>query len=165
MKRRAIATVSTALLLTSCGGGAAHAEGDSLLLQRVPSHVTVTTRPVTGLGRILVDGAGFALYMFPPDAGGRVSCTGPCAGTWPPLAIAAGHLPAAAGINAADLGTLHDPNTGARVVTYLGYPLYRYAGDLTPGVANGQALFNNGGPWYVLDPAGQPVTTDPEQPR
>jgi hypothetical protein len=59
------------------------------------------------------------------------------------------------------LSTVADPNTGARVVTYAGYPLYRYAGDLAAGTANGQALFVDGGPWYVLDPDGQPVTTDP----
>jgi hypothetical protein len=54
---------------------------------------------------------------------------------------------------------LPDPNTGARIVTYGGYPLYRYAGDIDPGSANGQGLFLNGGPWYALDPQARPITT------
>ena len=47
---------------------------------------------------------------------------------------------AGAGVTASKLGTLPDPNTGGRVVTYNGYPLYRYAGDLAAGQARGQAL-------------------------
>ncbi len=69
------------------------------------------------------------------------------------------------GINPADLGTLVDPNSGAAILTYTGYPLYRYAGDLGPGTANGQGLFLNGGPWYALSPGGNPVTTVPTGPR
>jgi predicted lipoprotein with Yx(FWY)xxD motif len=111
---------------------------------------------------VLVDGQGRTLYMFPPDAGSQVTCTGPCAGTWPPLVIQDGHgATAGSGVIAADLGTLADPNTGARIVTYAGYPLYRYAGDVTAGTANGQALFLNGGPWYAVRANGQSVTVNP----
>lgn len=147
---------------TGCSASAHHpAAADSLLNLAVPTRVTVAIRTLPGLGAVLVDGQGRTLYMFPPDAGSRVSCTGPCAGTWPPLVIAAGAAPGAgAGVNGQDLSTLPDPNSGARVVTYAGFPLYRYAGDLGPGSANGQALFVDGGPWYVLDPDGQPITTD-----
>jgi predicted lipoprotein with Yx(FWY)xxD motif len=148
--------------LTACGHSSRGTGGDSLLQIPVPTHVTVQSRTVAGLGTILVDGEGFSLYLFPPDAGGRVSCVGPCAGTWPPLVIGKGDKPSAGpGINAADLATLADPNTGARIVTYGGHPLYRYAGDVSAGTANGQGLFLNGGPWYVLTPDLQPVTTTP----
>ena len=44
-------------------------------------------------------------------------------------------------------------------------PLYRYAGDLRPGTANGQGIDNSGGPWYVVSPAGHPVTTAPAAAR
>jgi predicted lipoprotein with Yx(FWY)xxD motif len=149
-------------LLAACGSGSASREhGDTLLELPVPATVTVQTRTLPGLGPILVDGQGRTLYMFPPDAGSRVTCTGPCAGTWPPLVIADGkNATAGKGVNVADLSTLADPNSGARIVTYSGFPLYRYAGDLQAGTANGQALFLNGGPWYVLTPGGQPVTSD-----
>jgi predicted lipoprotein with Yx(FWY)xxD motif len=144
--------------LAGCGSDGA--SGDALLRLPVPDAVTVGTRDVAGLGTVLVDGHGHTLYMFPPDAGSKVTCAGACAGTWPPLSIADGHRPkAGAGVNAAVVSTLADPNSGQRVVTYAGYPLYRYAGDLRAGTANGQALFLNGGPWDALTPAGQPVTT------
>ncbi|HTZ42830.1 MAG TPA: hypothetical protein VMB79_03140 [Jatrophihabitans sp.] len=152
------------VLLAGCGRPA-HRSGDPLLAQPVPRSVTVQTGTVPGLGTILTDGTGRTLYMFPPDAGSQVRCTGACAGTWPPLAIAVGSTPRGRGaVNQADLGTLADPNTGARIVTYGGYPLYRYAGDLAAGVANGQNLFSDGGPWYALHPNLQPVTVDPRSP-
>lgn len=154
----AIAAVGGVLLLASCGSDAP--PGDAALPQRAADTVSVGTVAIGGLGRVLADGSGHVLYMFPPDARRRVSCTGPCAGTWPPLAIRDGARPTATtGARAGELGTVADPNTGARVVTYNGYPLYRYAGDVDPGEARGQALNLNGGPWYVLDPAGTPLTT------
>src|SRR5579875_2714341 len=95
-----------------CGcSSTAAPQRDPLLLQKVPDTAVVTTASVPRLGRILVDGAHHALYMFPPDAGSQVRCTGGCAATWPPLVIAAHHQPQAGpGVNASDLGTLADPN-------------------------------------------------------
>jgi len=149
------------VLLSACRSSNG-AKSDALLMIPIPTRVTVTTGTVPGLGTILTDSTGHSLYMFPPDAGSQVHCTGACAGTWPPLVIQAGHKPRAGGqVNTADLGTLADPNTGADVITYGGYPLYRYASDLTAGVANGQDLFSDGGPWYVLHPNMQPVTVNP----
>jgi predicted lipoprotein with Yx(FWY)xxD motif len=148
--------------LAGCGSGTHAAAGDPALPQGPAATATVMLVSVPGLGKVLADGSRHVLYMFPPDAGGRVSCTGACAGTWPPLAIKDGPRPAArAGVNPQLLGTLPDPNTGGRAVTYGGYPLYRYAGDVDGGTANGQALFLNGGPWYALDANGQPITADP----
>jgi predicted lipoprotein with Yx(FWY)xxD motif len=158
----ALALTAAAAALAGCGSGGSGGSADTVLPLPVPLRVSVDVRPVDGLGDVLVDGQGRALYMFPPDAGRGVTCTGACAGTWPPLVIADSHAPTGgAGVIQSDLGTVADPNTGARVVTYAGYPLYRYAGDVAAGTANGQALFLDGGPWYVVDPDGQPVTTDP----
>jgi predicted lipoprotein with Yx(FWY)xxD motif len=151
-----------AAALAGCGHASRRRSGDRLLELPVPTQVTVRVGHLAGLGALLVDGRGRTLYMFPPDAGSKVTCTGPCAGTWPPLVIGTGQRPTAgAGVNAADLGTLADPNTGARIITYGGYPLYRYAGDMQSGTANGQGLFLNGGPWYALTPRMQPITITP----
>lgn len=156
--------VVAAIVLAGCAKPPAGGR-DPLLSIPIPQGVTVDTGAVAGLGTILTDAQGHTLYMFPPDAGSQVRCTGPCAGTWPPLVIATGHRPAGAGlVNPADLGTIGDPNTGAAIVTYGGYPLYRYAGDLNAGVANGQNLFSDGGPWYALHPDMQPVTVNPSIP-
>ncbi len=161
---RLAAVLAGVAVIAGCSDRSGTADG--LLSIRVPKTVTVTTGTVAGLGTILTDSRGHTLYMFPPDAGSQVRCTGACVGTWPPLAIATGHKPTGAGqVNASALGTIPDPNTGARIVTYGGYPLYRYAGDLTAGQANGQNLFSDGGPWYALHPDMQPVTVDPAPAR
>ncbi|SHF57844.1 Predicted lipoprotein with conserved Yx(FWY)xxD motif [Jatrophihabitans endophyticus] len=163
-RSRALATLGAVALAAGCGS-AATPVGDPVLGQRAAGAVTIRTAVVPGVGRVLADGAGHVLYMFPPDAKQRVSCVGACAGTWPPVAIAAGRTPrAAAGARQDYLGTLADPNTGARIVTYHRYPLYRYAGDTEPGTARGQALTLNGGPWYVVDVAGTPVTAPARTP-
>lgn len=157
----AVSAVVAASVLAACSGHRPAPNRDALLPVAVPRSVTVGLRTVPGLGAILVDGGGHTLYMFPPDATSRVSCTGPCAGVWPPFVVEDGARPvAAAGVDVGRLGTRADPNSGARIVTYAGRPLYRYSGDVAPGQANGQALFNNGGPWYVLHADGQPVTLE-----
>jgi predicted lipoprotein with Yx(FWY)xxD motif len=85
----AAATVIAGLVVAGCSSTPGR-DGDALLIRAVPDRVTVTTSAVRGLGTILTDGNERVLYMFPPDAGSRVSCTGPCAGTWPTLALADG---------------------------------------------------------------------------
>ena len=62
------------------------------------------------------------------------------------------------GDRARPLGTA--PRTdGTTQITYDGWPLYLWPPDRTPGKATGQGLSNAGGRWYVLDPAGNAVTT------
>lgn len=152
---RGVMTLLVAVLIS--GSASAH-RGDPLLMIPTPDRVTVTTRTVPGLGRILTNAHGHALYMFLVDPRRPVTCTGACAGTWPPLAIAVGHHPTAAGgAESRLLGTIPDPNTGALDVTYDGYPLYLYANDIGPDTANGQALESDGGPWFVLRPSGRPI--------
>lgn len=151
--------VGALLVIAGCGASGSTQPRDTLLGLRVPDQVTLEARHVAGFGDVLVDGQGHSLYMFPPDAGSQVRCTGGCAGTWPPLVIANGHnATASKGVDANAIGSVPDPNSGQRVVTYNGYPLYAYAGDLAAGTANGQALFLDGGPWYLLDPHGEPIT-------
>jgi predicted lipoprotein with Yx(FWY)xxD motif len=119
--------------------------------------VTITTRSPPEVGRVLVTGKGYALYMFVPDRRRTVTCTGVCAGTWPPLMLPSGAtLAAGPGIKTALLGSDPAPG-GGRVVTYNGWPLYTYTGDVEPG----QAIDLNGGPWYVLRPSGAPLEPGP----
>jgi predicted lipoprotein with Yx(FWY)xxD motif len=160
MRPLSIAVMLAAVLVTAGCGSSSPSARDPLLQLPVPAHVTVQTATVKGLGVVLVDGQGQTLYMFPPDAARRISCTGGCLGTWPPVLIALGAKPTPGGaVPAGELGTLASPATGGAIVTYGGHPLYRYAGDLTAGSANGQALFSDGGPWYVLGADGQPVVS------
>ena len=119
--------------------------------------VVISTRKVPKLGTVLVDAKGRTLYMFPPDKRKKVTCVHTCAAVWPPVELAKGAKPVAAGkVKAKLLGS--DPNpAGGRVVTYNGWPLYTYVADRAPGQAKGQALDLNGGFWYVLTPAGKVI--------
>ena len=81
----------------------------------------------TGLGKVLVDGRGHTLYLFAKDRRGKSSCTGTCAGFWPPL-IAAGKPRAAAGAKASLLGTTKRAD-GRLQVTYNHHPLYTFVKD------------------------------------
>jgi predicted lipoprotein with Yx(FWY)xxD motif len=110
---------------------------------------------------ILVDSSGYPLYVFAPDHRQRVTCTGSCAASWPPLKLAPGTAPSAGpGVNAALLGSTEDPD-GGRVVTYNDWPLYTDTTDrklgLKSAIATGEGLDLNGGDWYVIRADGQPV--------
>jgi predicted lipoprotein with Yx(FWY)xxD motif len=123
--------------------------------------VKVDVRSVPGVGQVLVTGKGYVLYVFEPDHHRTVTCTGACAGTWPPLMESSGaDLVGGPGVQQALFGADPDP-VGGRVVTYAGWPLYGYTGDLQPGQATGQDIDTNGGKWYVIRPSGQLVETEP----
>jgi hypothetical protein len=44
-------------------------------------------------------------------------------------------------------------------ISYGGHPLYTYNLDVTPGLVTGQAIDQDGGPWYVIDAHGKQITT------
>jgi predicted lipoprotein with Yx(FWY)xxD motif len=119
----------------------------------------ISTGSVSGLGKVLVAGNGFTLYMFAPDKDSGVSrCYNSCATAWPPLLLVGTDAPVYGhGVNPDLLGTTKRTD-GAVQVTYKGWPLYLWVGDSEPGQATGQGINNNGGLWYVLNPAGQFVT-------
>jgi predicted lipoprotein with Yx(FWY)xxD motif len=119
----------------------------------------VKTGTVSGLGTVLVAGNGFTLYMFAPDKDSGVStCYNACATAWPPLLLSGTDAPVYGhGVNPGLLGTTKRTD-GTVQVTYKGWPLYLWVGDSEPGQATGQGINNNGGLWYVQNPAGQVVT-------
>lgn len=114
------------------------------------------------LGQYLTDQDGMALYMFAPDAQGASTCYDNCATNWPPFTVAsADALPTAGeGVDAALLGTV-ERDDGSLQVTYNGWPLYYYAGDMEAGVTGGQGLGSN---WFVVDATGAPVGMDAAAP-
>jgi predicted lipoprotein with Yx(FWY)xxD motif len=119
--------------------------------------VALKTGKVAGLGTVLVDSTGRTLYVFAPDKASKVTCTGSCASVWPPLKAASGQQPTLSGAVKASLVSSDPDPSGGSVVTYHGWPLYRYAADSGPGMAQGQALNSAGGRWYVITPAGQVI--------
>ena len=114
--------------------------------------------------QILVDGAGFTLYLSTDDLYGKPDCyddpTTHCAKAWPPYRSTGAPI-AGKGVDAAWLKTV--PRTdGDPQVAYHGHPLYTDAGALSelglkpdkrPGDVNGQNVFG----WYAVSPTGKPV--------
>jgi predicted lipoprotein with Yx(FWY)xxD motif len=119
----------------------------------------VTTESIGGLGTVLVDGKGYALYLYEPDHhSSRSTCSGPCAVAWPPLLLPKGVTKplAGTGVQSSLLGVT-TRSDGTTQITYNGWPLYRWTNDRSPGEATGQALYNLGGMWYVVGPDGDAV--------
>jgi predicted lipoprotein with Yx(FWY)xxD motif len=149
----AVAFTLAALVVTACDGN---------------SMTTLSTPPTTdaGLtltvqhspdGLILATGTGYTLYDFAPDSPHHSTCLDDgCVYQWPPLLLS-GPLRVGPGVERSLVGTLARP--GGTQLSYGGHPLYTYTLDTKPGVIMGQAIDQNGGPWYVLTPAGQEIHT------
>ncbi len=107
-----------------------------------PASGTLKTATIGGV-TVLTNANGFTLYWFAPDTATRSTCTGTCAGYWPPVTGTPSAGPGIPGM----LATIKRPD-GTAQVTYNGHPLYTYVGDTFPGQAFGNNLNLNGGLWH-----------------
>ncbi len=133
----------------------AFAQDDALTLEVAES---------TEFGHYLTDGAGRPVYAFTTDLrasdgeGAQLSCTdADCVEAWPPVTIA-GTAEAGAGADADRLGTAGDATQ--QIVTYDGWPLYRFASDAEAGEPQGYGVAAFGGEWRLLTPAANALATD-----
>lgn len=108
------------------------------------------------LGDFLVDSRYRTLYAFRKDIPGASHCFDQCALNWPPFTFQ-GTPTAELGLTGA-VGVITRPD-GIQQVTFDGWPLYYFAGDVKPGDANGNGVNND---WYVIPLAGFP--DEPENP-
>jgi len=155
-RRQFLGTAAIAAALAGCGG--ANNNGDDTTT--TDSDATVSVRDHDDHGDILVGPDGMTLYMFVPDGDADGStCYDGCASTWPPLTIE-GSPTAGSGVTAA-LSTITRDSGDTQVVAGE-WPLYYYAGDDSPGEANGQDLNDA---WYVLGPDGTPRGMSMETPE
>jgi predicted lipoprotein with Yx(FWY)xxD motif len=132
----ALAAVAAALTVAACGGG-----GSASTSTPAASSTTVAVKPISGIGDVLVDSAGKALYSSNVEASGKVMCTGACTSFWKPLTVASGN-PTAAG-SAGKLSVLKRPD-GTRQVALDGKPLYTFAQD-APGKVQGNGFSDDFG--------------------
>lgn len=102
----------------------------------------------TSLGSVLVDGQHLTLYVFSKDTAGngKSACAGTCATTWPPLIVTS--VPPNPTGASGKLATITRTD-GTLQLTYNGMPLYRYAGDKSPGDTSGNGI---AGVWSVAKP-------------
>jgi predicted lipoprotein with Yx(FWY)xxD motif len=125
-----------ALAAAACGsssGGAASGSTSS------GSATMVSVKHVDGVGNVLVDSKGDALYSPMQEAGGKVLCTRSCTSIWLPLTTSGSAKPTGTSDVIAKLGTLDRPD-GAVQVTYQGKPLYTFVEDTSPGTVTGNGF-------------------------
>ncbi|MDX6580842.1 MAG: hypothetical protein QOI10_26 [Solirubrobacterales bacterium] len=131
----AVPLVIAALVLSACGSN-----GDTSTAAAPAAAATggetVATTTVDGVGTVLVDSSGSALYSPSQEASGKISCTGSCEQIWKPL-TASGTPTASADVTGA-LGTVKRPDGGEQV-TLDGAPLYTFAED-SPGQVTGDGV-------------------------
>ena len=109
---------------------------------------TVTAKTI-GSQQVLVDSKGMTLYWFAIDTSSTSKCSGSCLTFWPAVK---GPVTAGSGVT----GTL-GPITrsdGTKQATYLGHPLYTFAGDKAPGDNKGNGLNESGGLWWEMTVSG-----------
>jgi predicted lipoprotein with Yx(FWY)xxD motif len=146
-----------ALAAAGCGGSSAAPRSGVAGARYVTSAAVVSTHKFKGYGVALVNAKGHTLYVFMKDNRRRVTCTGTCAGYWPPLKQTGSRKATARGTAKASLiGSDKDP-AGGKVVTYAKWPLYTYSGDSGAGTTKGEGLDLSGGKWYMISPAGKPI--------
>jgi predicted lipoprotein with Yx(FWY)xxD motif len=159
---------AAAVLVAACASGTSSSTGAAAGSSSAPAasgsaaaggsssgSSVITTAKASG-GTILTDGSGRAVYLWAKDSGGMSSCTGACAGTWPPV-TASSTVTASGGAKSSDLGTI-TRSDGTKQVTYDGHPLYYYVGDSGPGMSSGQGSDQFGAKWWLVAPTGSDVT-------
>jgi predicted lipoprotein with Yx(FWY)xxD motif len=97
---------------------------------------TVSVADVNGVGNILVDSSGMALYAADQEAHGQVVCTDGCTSFWMPLAPGASAPTAGHGVP--KLGEAARPD-GTEQVTAGGDLLYTFSQD-SPGQVKGDGF-------------------------
>jgi predicted lipoprotein with Yx(FWY)xxD motif len=133
----AAAVLAGSLGLAACGGSS----DSSGTTTSSGTGTTVAVKSIPGVGNVLVDSAGRALYSANVEANGVVHCTGACTSFWQPLTIASG-TPTAAG-DAGKLTIIKRPD-GTRQVALGGKPLYTFSQD-APGKVAGNGFTDNFG--------------------
>jgi predicted lipoprotein with Yx(FWY)xxD motif len=143
--------------LAACGGSSDSSTGASAPANS-DGTLTVSTTSVDGVGEVLIDAEGAALYSPDQEAGGKVLCTGSCESIWIPLTLPAGdQSPTADSDLSAALGIIQRPD-GTEQVTFDGKPLYRFAEDPAPGTVTGDGFVDSfdgkSFTWHVASPGG-----------
>jgi predicted lipoprotein with Yx(FWY)xxD motif len=158
----AVSVAVVALAVAGCGGNSNSVKASppsASAKVSTPSGGSATVGVRSGsLGKYLVDSQGRTLYLFEKDTGTMSTCSGACASAWPP-STTSGHPKAGSGVNASLLGTT-TRSDGSKQLTYDGHPLYRYAGDQSPGDTNSEGLTQFGGGWDVVAPSGHKIEGD-----
>jgi predicted lipoprotein with Yx(FWY)xxD motif len=158
MKRLLVpsAVVAAGLVAAACGSSGGGGTSASAGTTNTGGAKTVSVKQVDGVGNVLTDSSGKALYTPDQEADGNVRCSGACTSFWTPLAAGSGST--APMSNEANLGVLQRPD-GTKQVTDNGKPLYTFKLD-SPGNVKGDGFSDDFGSqhftWHVAH--AQPTT-------
>jgi predicted lipoprotein with Yx(FWY)xxD motif len=145
-----LAAVAASLLLAACGGSSTSKPSSGA----AAASDTVSVKQVSGLGAVLVDSSGKALYSPAQDTANLITCTGQCTSFWQPLVAGSGKPTAGNGVPA--LAVVKRPD-GTRQVTAAGKPLYTFAED-SAGKINGNGFMDKFGgrsfTWHLVLASG-----------
>jgi predicted lipoprotein with Yx(FWY)xxD motif len=147
------ALVAAALVLGGCGGGGdSDSSGSS-----APAATTVSVQKLSGVGSVLVDQGGKAVYSSDLEAGGKIICGAGCTAFWKPVTVAGGKPTAPS--DAVKLGVIKRPD-GSMQVTAAGKPLYTFSED-SPGKVTGDGFTDDFDghhfTWHVVSSGGKPA--------
>ena len=148
--------VAAGLLAAACGSAAGSTTAGTPASGPATATATVIESHAGSAGSFLTNASGRAVYLWAADSMNKSTCSGACAGAWPPVTTT-GKVTAAGGAKTADLGTI-TRSDGSKQVTYDGQPLYYFAGDSGPGQTSGQGSDNFGAKWWLVAPAGTKIT-------
>jgi predicted lipoprotein with Yx(FWY)xxD motif len=123
--------LAASLVLAACGGG-----DPANTATKSSSATTLSVKSVGGIGDVLVDAKGQALYASDVEANGKVVCVNGCTAFWQPLTVDSGMPTAPA--DAGKLGVVKRPD-GTRQVTANGKLLYTFSED-SPGKVTGNGF-------------------------
>jgi predicted lipoprotein with Yx(FWY)xxD motif len=159
------AAIAAALVMAACGGGdsnddaAANTAGGSGGASGTGAD-TVAVADVDGIGEILVDSTGMALYSADEEADGQVRCVDGCTSFWEPLTVDGTAPTGAPGVG--ELGVTERPD-GTQQVTADGKLLYTFVQD-SAGNVTGDGFADDFGDqhltWHVVH-TGDEATTPP----
>jgi predicted lipoprotein with Yx(FWY)xxD motif len=127
------AALAASLVLAACGGGGSDSSDSATA---APSGMTVAVKSIDGIGDVLVDSGGKALYASDVEADGKVRCTGACTSFWKPLTVGSAKLTVADDVGT--IGVVSRPD-GAKQVTVGGKLLYTFSED-KPGKVEGNGF-------------------------
>ncbi len=151
LKSVSVAAVAAALALAACGGSDDDGASNTTTAGTAgASNDTVSVADVEGVGEILVDASGRALYFADEEADGQVRCVDGCTSFWQPLEPGSDAPTAAPGVP--ELGVVDRPD-GTEQVTAGGRLLYTFSED-SPGDVSGDGFEDDFGSqhltWHAL---------------
>ncbi|HEX3590955.1 MAG TPA: hypothetical protein VHV74_15105 [Pseudonocardiaceae bacterium] len=148
------------VLAAACGTGNAATDNMASV-----NNDAVGTSMVSGLGTVLVDSAGKALYFNDQDHGPTVACTAGCTAVWVPAVV-----PGTTAPNGSVTGVtvVKRSDDGKEQLAYQGKPLYEFKADSMAGQVTGNGAQDSFGgtafTWHAAGVAGNAVPTPPSPP-